>query len=106
MEMLGNFRKTFRPTETEKKERHEKDLQTVARSIKEKACWLCIHFYIDDSIPAFVEYRGECDLDKKIDALRSMGEDCVSWELDESKYLVKEILESEFANEKGEKQHV
>lgn len=104
--MLGNFRKTFKPTKAEIQAQRDKAFKAVAQSIQEKACWLCVHFFFDKSIPGFVDYRGECKLGNKIDALRSAEEECVSWEPDKGQYLVAEVLEREVDNnEKDHTQH-
>lgn len=57
-----NFRKTFRPTEEEKKRYEEQFEKLHKKSIDEKLCVVCRHYSFDESVPAFVTYEGDCEL--------------------------------------------
>lgn len=57
-----NFRKTFRPTEEEKKRYEEQFEKLHKKAIDEKSCVVCRHYSFDESVPAFVAYEGDCEL--------------------------------------------
>lgn len=57
-----NFRKTFRPTEEEKKRYEEQFEKLHQEAIEARSCVVCRHYSFDESVPGFVTYEGDCEL--------------------------------------------
>lgn len=90
--MLCNFRKTFKPTEEEKRERWEKAIQATKEGIKNRECWVCQHFFYDTRVPSVVEYRGECSKGLLIDCLRPNGSVCKEWAVNRHSPFVADLI--------------
>lgn len=89
--MLGNFNRTFKPTEEERREQYEQAVRATAEGIKNKRCWVCGYFFYDTYMPGWIDYRGECSKGNKIDALRPEGEECKLFTPRKSSCFVQEL---------------
>ena len=86
---MANFYSTFFPSEEQIIKQRKLIEETTKKAIKEKNCIVCKHYIYDATVPGFIAYEGDCDMNEvpffgKKDAV------CQYWELYEADMKGKE----------------